>query len=877
MDTTGGTNDERASEAEHDSDDANIVDLGIEGLSAGTFLGAGGSANVFAATKLATGEQVAVKLLRASATSAKERARFTSEHETLAALDEHDGIVPVIDAGITSKFEPYFLMPLMRGSLQDHLDEQGPLDWQSAATLIADVADTIDFAHSKKILHRDLKPANILLDDDGLTLVSDFGIAKLMDASVSKSSKALGTPSFMPPERFTTTETAESTDVYGLGATLAALITGDSPFLTGQNDTDAAVMLRVLSDTPPDVEPYGVPAPIADVITSAMAKDPSDRPASAGDFANALRNALYQTGEAELGTVTIAMTRREIEIPMAPVADARGVTIDVGAKDPSRKQRRGPLVALGVFVIVALIGFGLSSVIGGGGEVVSAAGEVFLERADSAGEDPFFDEFDDLVVADPNMVERVSAQTSEGGGFAEGQDGLSNQEILALAFKGGEPGLYGGTGNIGACDRASFIAFLEEQPEKGEAWASVQDIDATNLRPYIEELTPVVLLADTRVTNHGFRNGEANALQSVLQAGTAVLVDEQGVPRAKCGCGNPLLPPIAQAGATSLVGEAWEGFNPSALAVVEAEDTPIDDFVLKNTDNGETIERPAGSEGATDRLLSIDAPSPLQDLTNIEQQRPDEIAAEVAGAQETPDDPNENDGDGSDDVSDSAASASSVPTDDGGDATAAGGEAGSPEQAPTTEEPEEGAAPVSSVTTTAAPTTTRPPTTTAAPTTTERPTTTTSTSTTTTTTTTTTPPQPVNITQRGSVAANSVFPGFAASQAVDGSTATSWFSTGPGAGPGIFTWTARESSLISEIAVTGNANHSSPNFQQGFGFSSLQVEVLNAGAVVWSGSGSGFGATFAPGVEGNEVRLTFTGHESQECGGFSELRITALE
>ena len=77
--------------------------------------------------------------------------------------------------------------------------------------------------------------------------------------------------------------------------------------------------------------------------------------------------------------------------------------------------------------------------------------------------------------------------------------------------------------------------------------------------------------------------------------------------------------------------------------------------------------------------------------------------------------------------------------------------------------------------------------------------------------------------------------------------------------------------------MTGNANHSSPNFQQGFGFSSLQVEVLNAGAVVWSGSGSGFGATFAPGVEGNEVRLTFTGHESQECGGFSELRITALE
>ena len=79
-----------------------------------------------------------------------------------------------------------------------------------------------------------------------------------------------------------------------------------------------------------------------------------------------------------------------------------------------------------------------------------------------------------------------------------------------------------------------------------------------------------MLTADTRVTNHGFKDGKTTPRQAVLQAGTAVLVDNTGVPRARCGCGNPLLPPKAVTGTTKYVGDAWKGFTPSNVRAIAA-------------------------------------------------------------------------------------------------------------------------------------------------------------------------------------------------------------------------------------------------------------------------------------------------------------------
>jgi hypothetical protein len=110
---------------------------------------------------------------------------------------------------------------------------------------------------------------------------------------------------------------------------------------------------------------------------------------------------------------------------------------------------------------------------------------------------------------------------------------------------GGQVGLFGGTMNQASCNKEQLITFLEQNPDKGRAWASTLGINFTDIRTYVTWLTSVLLRSDTRVTNHGWKNGKITTIQVVLQAGTAVLVDEKGFPVVKCYCGNPLTPPEA--------------------------------------------------------------------------------------------------------------------------------------------------------------------------------------------------------------------------------------------------------------------------------------------------------------------------------------------
>jgi len=139
------------------------IDLGIDGIGPAVLVGAGGSASVFAAERKADGQRVAIKVLKASAASEKERKQFATEQETLAKLSEHEGIVSILGSGVTDRQEPYFLMPLMEGSIQDKIDSDGPLDWEQAVAVILEVSEAVQFAHNHSVLHRDLKPGNSLL------------------------------------------------------------------------------------------------------------------------------------------------------------------------------------------------------------------------------------------------------------------------------------------------------------------------------------------------------------------------------------------------------------------------------------------------------------------------------------------------------------------------------------------------------------------------------------------------------------------------------------------------------------------------------------------------------------------------------------------
>lgn len=127
---------------------------------------------------------------------------------------------------------------------------------------------------------------------------------------------------------------------------------------------------------------------------------------------------------------------------------------------------------------------------------------------------------------------------------------------------GNAPGLYGGTNVLNVCDKDLLVDFLTGpgNEAKARAWAGVLGIPAESIPSYIDGLTAVVLRLDTRVTNHGFSNGVAYPVDAVLQAGTAVLIDDYGVPRVRCYCGNPLLPARPLATTTPTVtGTEWPG------------------------------------------------------------------------------------------------------------------------------------------------------------------------------------------------------------------------------------------------------------------------------------------------------------------------------
>jgi hypothetical protein len=197
----------------------------------------------------------------------------------------------------------------------------------------------------------------------------------------------------------------------------------------------------------------------------------------------------------------------------------------------------------------------------------AAPTELVLEPVGSAGDDPFTTSV--AIYERPVAAEATLASTTR--------------------VDGGTPGLYGGTQNQKVCDPAALVDFLNQNPDKAAAWARVLDTTPVGIADYVATLTPVVLRVDTRVTNHGFANGVATPHQSVLQAGTAVLVDGTGTPRVRCACGNPLTEPAPiDAGASTVVGTPWAGYSAQHVVVVHGT-VVVTQFVLWDLVNGGTF------------------------------------------------------------------------------------------------------------------------------------------------------------------------------------------------------------------------------------------------------------------------------------------------
>ena len=220
---------------------------------------------------------------------------------------------------------------------------------------------------------------------------------------------------------------------------------------------------------------------------------------------------------------------------------------------------------------------------GDGDQGTESSGEVFLEPAAATGPDPFTDSTE-TSMARPSPVIRTPAPS---------QSGRTGPQSLS----GGTPGLYGGTRGTGSCDVRRQIDHLTSDRARARVFARAAGIDEASIPGHLRGLTSVVLRADTRVTNHGFRDGRGTGYQSVLQAGTAVLVDNHGVPRVRCACGNPLTPAARLPGNPGTKGRSWSGYRPDRVVVVAPTVQVIGDITIINIADNTWIERPVGHQG----------------------------------------------------------------------------------------------------------------------------------------------------------------------------------------------------------------------------------------------------------------------------------------
>lgn len=257
----------------------------------------GGMGQVFRAEHAMMGREVAVKVLPRAKATPESEAAFRREMRMLGRLD-HDNLVRAFDAGYDAMVY-YLVTELVPGmDLKLHVQQRGPLDEATAASVIAQAARGLAYAHEKGLVHRDVKPGNLIVMDDGRVKVLDLGLAgSQLEEESSRVGRVVGTMDYIAPEQIRAPDdVGPSADIYALGCTLYYAVTGRVPFPGG---TRKEKMQRHLNDTPEPVRRFApqLSDPFCRVIESMMEKDPGRRIGSAGEVIERLRPWLPQAAE----------------------------------------------------------------------------------------------------------------------------------------------------------------------------------------------------------------------------------------------------------------------------------------------------------------------------------------------------------------------------------------------------------------------------------------------------------------------------------------------------------------------------------------------------------------------------------------------------
>ncbi|MCZ4587614.1 protein kinase [Rhodococcus opacus] len=254
-------------------------------------IGRGGFGIVFRCRQPSLDRTVAIKVLTEEVNQ-DNLERFLREQHAMGRLTGHPHIAHILQVGTTGSGRPFLVMPFHpQGSLDSRIRSTGALEWGAALGVGVKVAGALETAHRIGILHRDVKPANILLSEYGEPQLSDFGIARIVGGFQTTAGSVTGTPAFTPPEVLQGEPSSPASDVYSLGATLFAAITGHAAFERRDGEQLVAQFLRITRESVPDLREAGIPDEVSAAVSHAMAPTPSDRPASAAAFGEELREA----------------------------------------------------------------------------------------------------------------------------------------------------------------------------------------------------------------------------------------------------------------------------------------------------------------------------------------------------------------------------------------------------------------------------------------------------------------------------------------------------------------------------------------------------------------------------------------------------------
>ncbi|WP_306307125.1 protein kinase domain-containing protein [Nocardia cerradoensis] len=258
-------------------------------------IGHGGFGVVYRCTQVELDRTVAVKVLTAELDNAN-RERFFREQRAMSRLTAHPNIVTVLQVGVTTGGLPYLVMPYHRfDSLDVRLRRDGVMPVEEVLWVGVKIAGALESAHRLGIVHRDVKPGNILLTDYGEPALTDFGIAHMEGGFRTATGVLTASPAFTAPEVLGGEAATAAADVYGLGATLFCGLTGHAAFERRSGEQVVAQFVRITSQPVPDLRESGIPGNVAEVVESAMNRDPSARP-SAAELGDAIRRVQRQFG-----------------------------------------------------------------------------------------------------------------------------------------------------------------------------------------------------------------------------------------------------------------------------------------------------------------------------------------------------------------------------------------------------------------------------------------------------------------------------------------------------------------------------------------------------------------------------------------------------